>query len=873
MNLFFPPSSIVDNSTQRRLMVLAGIFLFLYSVILTLSPAVRVHSWDANYRWQHWMGFAAWLAGFSLVFRQVNQWLPNHDPYLLPIASLLSGWGLLTIWRLDSTFGMRQTLWLLVALGLVYLFSRFSHWIDLLRRYKYIWLSIGLGLTALTFIFGIYPNGEGPRLWLGCCGLYFQPSEPLKLLLIIYLAAYLAGQLYITLSFAQLLAPTLILAGAAITLLVAQRDLGTAMLIIIIYTIVVYLASGRRRVLLVSLIFMTAAGIAGYYIFSVIRLRIDAWINPWLDSSGASYQIVQSFIAVATGRISGTGPGLGSPGLIPVSHSDFIAASIGEETGLMGLTGLLLLIGIFVIRTLLIGMRAGNNFHRFLASGLGMYIGIQSILIIGGNLRMLPLTGVTLPFVSYGGSSLTTAFVALGLLLIISNNEAQTQPEIPRLQPYLVTAGFVGSALFMLSLIAGWWAVVRSDDLQFRTDNLRWTVHSRYVPRGALLDRSNEPIAITEGVPGNLTRTLIYPQLGTTIGYSDSVYGKAGLEATLDGYLSGLQGNASSTIWLAEWIYAQPPTGLDVRLSLDLGLQAAVDESLVGQLGAAVVLNAQTGEVLAMSSMPSFDPNQLADYWEQWRTDPAAPFLNRVTQGQYPLGSMVGPFLYSLAIPNNATLPDHLSYVLLGKTLDCAKTPAVPVTWDHAIAAGCPGALVSLGEQYSNSEMNRLFQEFGFYTTPDFELLPAAATLNRPLSDPVLASLGQSDIKVSPLQVASAIAQLSNSGVRPSPRLALAVDTPHQGWVVLPGASTTSTALSMTVPDDLRLPGLEGLPVWEAVGRAETDDKKIITWYVSATLESWPGAPLAMSLVLEEDNPDLAVQIGRNVMHAAIDPN
>lgn len=854
-------------------MILAGIFLFLYSVILTLSPAVRVHSWDASYRWQHWMGFAAWLAGFALLFQQVNRWLPNHDPYLLPIASLLSGWGLLTIWRLDSTFGMRQTLWLLVGIGLVYLFSRFSHWIDLLRRYKYIWLSIGLGLTALTFIFGIYPGGEGPRLWLGCCGLYFQPSEPLKLLLIIYLAAYLAGQLYITLSFAQLLAPTLILAGAAITLLVAQRDLGTAMLIIIIYTIVVYLASGRRRVLLVSLIFMTAAGIAGYYIFSVIRVRIDAWINPWLDSSGASYQIVQSFIAVATGRIFGTGPGLGSPGLIPVSHSDFIAASIGEETGLMGLIGLLLLIGIFVIRTLLIGMRAGNNFHRFLASGLGMYIGIQSILIIGGNLRMLPLTGVTLPFVSYGGSSLTTAFIALGLLLIISNNEAQTQPEIPRLQPYLVTAGLVGSAIFMLSLIAGWWAVVRSDDLQYRTDNLRWTVHSRYVPRGALLDRSNEPIAITEGEPGSLTRNLIYPQLGTTIGYSDPVYGKAGLEATLDGYLSGLQGNASSTIWLAEWIYAQPPPGMDVRLSLDLDLQSAADENLLGLVGAAVVLNAKTGEVLAMSSMPSFDPNQLAEHWEQWRTDPEAPFLNRVTQGQYPLGSMVGPFLYSQAIPNNATLPEHLSYVLLGKTLDCAETPAVPLTWDHAIAAGCPGPLVSLGEQFSNSEMNRLFQELGFYTTPDFELLPAAATLNRPLSDPVLASLGQSDIKASPLQVASAIAQLSNSGVRPSPRLALAVNTTHQGWVVLPGASTTTTALSMTVPDDLRLPGLEGLPVWEAVGRAETDDKKIITWYVSATLASWPGAPLAMSLVLEEDNPDLAVQIGRNVMHAAIDPN
>lgn len=872
MNLFFPPSSLEENTTQRRLMILAGIFLFLYSAALTLSPAVRVHSWNTDYRWQHWIGFVGWLAGYSLLYRQVNKFLPDHDPYLLPVASLLSGWGLLTIWRLDANFGARQTLWLLLGTGLIYLISRFPQWVDLLRRYKYIWLSVGLGLTALTFIFGTYPGGDGPQLWLGCCGLYFQPSEPLKLLLIIFLAAYLAGQLHITLSFAQLLAPTLVLAGAAIALLIAQRDLGTATLMIIIYTIVVYMASGRRRVLLVSLFILIAAAIAGYYTFSVIQLRIDAWLNPWADPSGISYQIVQSFIAVATGRVFGTGPGLGSPGLIPVAHSDFIAASISEEFGLAGLIGLLLLIAIFVFRTLLIAMRASNNFHRFLASGLGLYIGVQSILIIGGNLRLLPLTGVTLPFVSYGGSSLTTSFIALGLLLVISNNESKTTPEIPRLRPYLITALLVSGALLALSLAGGWWGIVRSDDLQFRTDNLRWTIHSRYVPRGALLDRSNEPIAVTEGESGNLTRKLLYPQLGTTIGYSDPFYGKGGLEASLDGYLTGLQGNAASTIWLAEWIYAQPPPGMDVRLALDLDLQTKADENLAGRVAAAVVINSSSGEVLTMSSQPSFDPNNLAENWEQWSTDPQAPLLNRVTQGQYPLGSIIGPFLYSYSSPVTSDLPTRLTYTVDYKTLNCAKAPADPINWGHVIAAGCPGASTGLGEQFTSSELRDLFQELGFYTTPEFELVPATASLNRPITDPILASLGQSDIKVSPLQIALAVAQVNNSGDRPSPRLALAVDTPHQGWVVLPGAPSTSTDLALAVPDDLRLPGHQGLPTWEAVGQATTDDGQTITWYISATLESWPGTPLAMALVLEEDNPDLAIQIGRDMMRTAISP-
>jgi hypothetical protein len=214
-------------------------------------------------------------------------------------------------------------------------------------------------------------------------------------------------------------------------------------------------------------------------------------------------------LAIATGRLFGTGPGLGSPGLVPVAQSDFITAAIAEETGLLGLVGILLAIGIFVFRSFTIAMRAPNNYQSFLAAGLGCYIGLQSILIIGGNLRLLPLTGVTLPFVSYGGSSLLTTFFALGMLMVISSNQEALPPEMPRLRPYLAAGAGFALAFFLLGLTAGWWAVIRSDDLQFRTDNLRWTIHARYVPRGSLLDRSGTPIAVTTGESGSLTRTLL----------------------------------------------------------------------------------------------------------------------------------------------------------------------------------------------------------------------------------------------------------------------------------------------------------------------------------------------------------------------------
>ena len=228
---------------------------------------------------------------------------------------------------------MRQTIWLGLGCLLFWLGLRFRGGLTFLRRYKYIWLTLGLLLTALTLLLGTYPGGNGPHLWLGCCGVYFQPSEPLKLLMIIYLAAYLADRLPISFSLLGLLAPTLILVAIALLLLVVQRDLGTATLIILIYTLTLYLSSGRRRMLLLSLAAILVAGFIGYTYSTVVHNRVDAWINPWLDPSGGSYQIVQSLIALATGGLIGRGPGLGSPGIIPVAVSDFIYPAIVEETG------------------------------------------------------------------------------------------------------------------------------------------------------------------------------------------------------------------------------------------------------------------------------------------------------------------------------------------------------------------------------------------------------------------------------------------------------------------------------------------------------------------------------------------------------------
>lgn len=868
MEKLFPSPTAPKDHIQQRLFFLAAAAIVLMAATLSLAPAVRLHSWQVEYRWQHWLAVPVWSLGFFFTHLETSKRLPGRDPYLLPITALLSGWGLMTIWRLEPAFGLRQTIWLAFGLVLFNLGLRIPKLLDLLRRYKYIWLFAGLLLTALTFIFGTYPAGQGPRLWLGFGGVFFQPSEPLKLLLIIFLAAYLADRQPVSFNLVQLLAPSLILTGAALFILLAQRDLGTASIFILLYFAIVYLASGRRRILLLGTGLILAAGIAGYFMFDVIQVRINAWVNPWLDPSGSSYQIVQSLMAVASGRLLGSGIGLGSPSVVPVAISDFIFAAIAEETGFLGLVAVMALLTLLSIRAMQIAIQAANNYQRYLAAGLGTYFMLQSILIIGGNLRLLPLTGVTLPFISYGGSSLATSFIALLMLALLSNTEDDIEPA-PLLnnKPYLFISGWMLVCLAAVALIGGWWAVVRSDRLLMRTDNPRLSIADRYVARGAMVDRRNTPIAVTEGEPGSYKRQLLYPPLSLSVGYIHPVYGQAGLEESLNEYLRGYRGTPQSTILLKQLLYNQPPEGLDVRLSIDLQLQEKADEMMAGQTGALVLVNAQSGEVLAISSHPYFDPVQANDPWETYFNDPTAPLLNRATQGQYPPGTALGPFLLAAVEENNIKIEEPNKYLtsLDGEAWDCALQIPANTTFYEAIAAGCPGASLTMGTALDLNDLKKLYQRLGFDQMPDIPLPSADSTSILELQDQKRIALGQDAISVTPLQMAIAAASFSARGVRPSPAFAAAVNTPQQGWVILPAGKKTTVFQASAVSEAAGKLPMSGLPAWETVASARLEEG-MITWYLAGTTPSWRGVPLAMALVLEEDNPEMAVEIGSAVL-------
>jgi cell division protein FtsW (lipid II flippase) len=875
---------LYSKHIQGRLLILAAVFVFLYASILTLSPSVRLHTWETPLRWEHWVAVLAWGFCFGLIHWQLNRLNVLSDPYLIPIAGFLSGWGVLTIFRLAPQLGYRQSLWLALGGVLFSLLLRLGSDLTFLRRYKYLWLSGGLLLTGLTFFFGSNPLGDGPQLWLGCCGFYFQPSEPLKLLLVIFLSAYLAdffnplenNQPRKLRTLLVILVPTVVISGIVVGLLIAQRDLGTSLIFLFLYAVMIYQASGEKRFLIGSLVAMIALSLAGYLLFDVVRLRIEAWLNPWLDPTGRSFQIVQSLIAIANGSLAGRGPGLGSPGLVPVSFSDFIFAAITEESGLAGAMALLLILGLLVNRGLRVAIEARNSFLRYLATGLTAYFTGQSILIIAGNLRVLPLTGVTLPFVSYGGSSLMTSFLALAALVQIGRSERPGAYPLPDRRPILTLALTFSLGLSILTLATGWWTIVRGAELLARTDNPRRALNDRYVRRGTLLDRSNQVLTTTGGVAGNYSRDYQYPDLGPVIGYTSPVYGQSGLELSLDDYLRGLRGSPQMLVWSSYLLYGQYPPGLDARLSLDLPLQQVADQAMAGSKGAVVMLDAQSGEVLVMASHPTFNANTLEEDWPNLIQDPGSPLINRAAQGSYQPGPILGPLWLAAYLSTGAdlpALPDTSSMRIGDDFLSCAITPFDLTSFLALVSAGCPrpsADMVASLAAMDETAPQAILENMGLYSAPQLRMpvsLPSSLEMPADLES---YAVGQSTLRISPLQLALAMAPLSSGGVQPAERITLAVNTPQSGWVVLPPLSEPRRVLtSLVAQETAGTLAAPNYPFWFSTARA-INGSQMIAWYVAGTLPGWRGSPRVLVVLLEGDQPGRVRQIGEQIMLAAL---
>ncbi len=355
------------------------------------------------------------------------------DEILLPLALGLTGIGLVVIYRVTSgteQAGLlaQQLTWCVISVVAFLAPLVLPRDLSLLARYKYTWMVAGLLLLVGTTFLGAEINGA--RIWIRVAGISFTPWELVKVCLVVFLAAYLDEYREI-LSLPRrgiaryvppvpYLIPMLLMWVAAMFLLVYARDIGATFLFFGIFLAMLYVATGRLSWIGLGLVLLTLGGAAAYRLFAHVQLRVAMWLDPWSDPLDRGYQILHGLFSLANGGLFGAGLGAGDPGSIPIVWSDFVFAAFGEETGFLGALALLALYVVLLYRGFSIAIAAPTPFLQLLAAGLTFVIGLQTLVIVAGNAKLIPLTGITLPFVAYGGSSLVTNFLALGLLVRIS---------------------------------------------------------------------------------------------------------------------------------------------------------------------------------------------------------------------------------------------------------------------------------------------------------------------------------------------------------------------------------------------------------------------------------------------------------------------
>jgi cell division protein FtsW (lipid II flippase) len=376
----------------------------------------------------------------------------RSDQILLPSVGLLGGLSLLLMERLPQDLagqfgGLAQTqlLWLIIAIAVLTIVATVVRSDAWLRLYKYSWAAAGIALLLLTFVFG--SDVGGARLTLDLGPVSGQPSELLKVILVVFLAGYLSENRALLVEQSTrlgplrlpplpYLAPMAAMWAIALGIVVVQRDLGAALLFFAVFLLLLYVTTARAGYVAVGLVLFVLGSALMYRLFGHVQQRVDIWLDPFHDRSGAGYQVVQALYAFARGGIVGTGLGNGLPTVggrlpIPEIHTDFPFAALGEELGLIGILAILGLYLVVIVRGLRIAASAADDFRALLAAGLSLVVGVQAFIIAAGNLKLIPLTGITLPFISYGGSSLLANALVVGMLLALSDRGVE-QPPPPR---------------------------------------------------------------------------------------------------------------------------------------------------------------------------------------------------------------------------------------------------------------------------------------------------------------------------------------------------------------------------------------------------------------------------------------------------------
>ncbi|WP_084614799.1 FtsW/RodA/SpoVE family cell cycle protein [Nakamurella lactea] len=454
-----PPHGIITRIARTGRAAELGLLVFAAVIVTSALVIVELNQNRGITLDLLWYG-AGYLAALAVTHLLVRRFAPYADPVLMPVAALLNGLGLVMIHRLDLASvanaaaedqpdpGLQaplQLMWTGVALVLFLVVLVVIRDHKVLQSYAYTIALLGFIFLAVPAVLPArFSEVNGAKIWIKIPGVFsIQPAEFAKIALIIFAAAFLtskaqvlnsAGKKVFGLVLPRIrdLGPLLLALILALGVLVRGKDLGTSLLLFGTLLVMIYLATSRVSWLIIGLIGFAGGAVLMYRLFGHVRLRVDIWLHPFADAQNTGYQLVQSLFGLGTGGIFGTGLGAGRPDIVPYASTDFITAALGEELGLVGLTVIILLYMILTTRGLRTAIAAKDNFGALLAGGLAFSFALQVFIIIGGVTRLIPLTGLTTPFLSYGGSSLLANYVMLALLIRISDSSRRPDKPVSR---------------------------------------------------------------------------------------------------------------------------------------------------------------------------------------------------------------------------------------------------------------------------------------------------------------------------------------------------------------------------------------------------------------------------------------------------------
>lgn len=594
------------------------------------------------------------FAAFAAAHIGVRIFAPGADPAILPVVFTLSGIGITFVTRLQPDASLGQVIFLFLGVALMVGTLAVVKNLEVIKRYKYVLGIAGIILLVLPMFIGteIY----GSKLWIKIGGFQFQPGEFAKVLIVLFLAGYLAENrellsisnrtvLGIKFPRLRLLYPLFIVWGVCLLVVAFERDLGSALLFYTIFLIMLYVATGRVSYVIIGLALLAVGAFGMYQIMNHVQVRVAIWLDPFSDAQNLGYQIVQSLFSLADGGLAGVGIGKGMADIIPVAASDMIFAAIGEEMGLLGGSAVLLLFMLFAVRGLTTAARAKSDLAAFSAAGLTAAISFQAFTIVGGVTKLIPLTGVTLPFMSQGGSSLLASFVIVALLLRAGDEATGRSTEIANTSTDLATAGyrttvrgshmrrpaldtpesgllgrvalanrltrtvFLFTALFAV-LIGNitYIQVIKASEYQDMPSNNHTINKARFIKRGSIITADGLTLAESiQQADGTYARSYPNGNLAAhVVGYYSQQYGTMGIENTQNDTLTGSKDYSSWQNALNSLAGISEP-GNSVQLTIDSRIQRAAEQALAGRVGAIVALDPRSGAVLAWASAPTFD--------------------------------------------------------------------------------------------------------------------------------------------------------------------------------------------------------------------------------------------------------------------------